>query len=78
MGDMPFYVEHDSADVWHSPQLFDLDKHGESRTVGGVPPDYFSNDGQLWGTPTYRWDRIEKTDIRGGSSGFGRRFNWWT
>jgi 4-alpha-glucanotransferase len=66
MGDMPFYVEHDSADVWHSPQLFDLDKHGESRTVGGVPPDYFSNDGQLWGNPTYRWDNLEKT-----------RYAWW-
>jgi 4-alpha-glucanotransferase len=66
MGDMPFYVEHDSADVWHSPRLFDLDKHGESRTVGGVPPDYFSEDGQLWGNPTYRWDALEKT-----------RYAWW-
>jgi 4-alpha-glucanotransferase len=66
MGDMPFYVEHDSADVWHSPRLFDLDKHGESRTVGGVPPDYFSKDGQLWGNPTYRWDQLEKT-----------KYAWW-
>jgi 4-alpha-glucanotransferase len=66
IGDMPFYVEHDSADVWHAPRLFDLDEHGESRTVGGVPPDYFSEDGQLWGNPTYRWDRLEKT-----------RYAWW-
>ena len=66
MGDMPFYVEHDSADVWQSPQLFDLDKHGESRTVGGVPPDYFSADGQLWGNPTYRWDTLEQT-----------KYAWW-
>jgi|HubBroStandDraft_6_1064221.scaffolds.fasta_scaffold65968_2 4-alpha-glucanotransferase len=66
IGDMPFYVEHDSADVWHSPRLFDLDKRGESLTVGGVPPDYFSEDGQLWGNPTYRWDRLEKT-----------KYAWW-
>jgi 4-alpha-glucanotransferase len=66
MGDMPFYVEHDSADVWHSPQLFDLNRRGESRTVGGVPPDYFSKDGQLWGNPTYRWEHMEKT-----------KYAWW-
>jgi len=66
IGDMPFYVEHDSADVWHSPRLFDLDKRGESRTVGGVPPDYFSEDGQLWGNPTYRWDCLEET-----------KYAWW-
>jgi 4-alpha-glucanotransferase len=66
MGDMPFYVEHDSADVWQSPRLFDLDERGESRTVGGVPPDYFSADGQLWGNPTYRWDTLEKT-----------QYGWW-
>jgi 4-alpha-glucanotransferase len=61
MGDMPFYVEHGSADVWHSPRLFDLAANGESRTVGGVPPDYFSNDGQLWGNPTYRWAALKET-----------------
>jgi len=66
MGDMPFYVEHDSADVWHSPQSFDLDECGESRTVGGVPPDYFSKDGQLWGNPTYRWAYLKKT-----------KYEWW-
>jgi len=66
MGDMPFYVEHDSADVWHLPRLFHLDRHGEALTVGGVPPDYFSRDGQLWGNPTYRWDRLEET-----------KFTWW-
>ena len=66
MGDMPFYVEHDSADVWHSPRLFDLDTNGESRTVGGVPPDYFSEDGQLWGNPTYRWATLKRTG-----------YEWW-
>ena len=64
---MPFYLEHDSADVWGNPSLFDLDKHGEPRTVGGVPPDYFSQDGQLWGTPTYRWDKMRASGFR-----------WWT
>jgi 4-alpha-glucanotransferase len=64
MGDMPFYVEHDSADVWSNPDLFDLQKNGEPATVGGVPPDYFSKDGQLWGTPTYHWDNLEKTGFR--------------
>jgi 4-alpha-glucanotransferase len=61
MGDMPFYVEHGSADVWHSPRLFDLAGDGESLTVGGVPPDYFSKDGQLWGNPTYRWSTLKET-----------------
>ena len=66
MGDMPFYVEHDSADVWNAPQLFDLKADGEARTVGGVPPDYFSKDGQLWGNPTYRWENLRKT-----------KYAWW-
>jgi 4-alpha-glucanotransferase len=66
MGDMPFYVEHDSADVWSNPQLFDLAKDGHPRTVGGVPPDYFSRNGQLWGNPTYRWRTLEETG-----------FAWW-
>jgi 4-alpha-glucanotransferase len=61
IGDMPFYVEHDSADVWSAPQLFDLSADGEARTVGGVPPDYFSADGQLWGNPTYRWGQLKRT-----------------
>ena len=66
MGDMPFYIEHGSADVWSNPELFDLDNDGESATVGGVPPDYFSADGQLWGTPTYNWKNLQKTG-----------FHWW-
>lgn len=66
LGDMPFYVEHDSADVWSNQTLFDLRKDGKSRTVGGVPPDYFSKDGQRWGTPTYRWDKLRLTG-----------YEWW-
>jgi 4-alpha-glucanotransferase len=52
MGDIPIYVSHDSADVWAQPELFRDD------AVAGVPPDYFSATGQLWGNPLYRWDRI--------------------
>ena len=64
LGDLPFYIEHDSADVWACPRLFDLEKNGMSRTVGGVPPDYFSRDGQRWGTPTYNWKEMAKTGYR--------------
>ncbi len=58
MGDMPIYVAHDSADVWSHPEMFDLDAKGRAAMVSGVPPDYFTADGQLWGNPVYRWDHI--------------------
>jgi 4-alpha-glucanotransferase len=57
MGDVPIYVAHDSADVWAHPELFQLDAEGRPAAVAGVPPDYFSATGQLWGNPLYRWDR---------------------
>jgi len=66
LGDLPIFVALDSADVWGNPELFDLDEHGSPRTVAGVPPDYFSAAGQLWGNPLYRWDAME----RGG-------YQWW-
>ncbi len=56
MGDIPIYVAHDSADVWAHPELFYLDDQGKPTAVSGVPPDYFSATGQLWGNPIYRWD----------------------
>jgi 4-alpha-glucanotransferase len=56
MGDAPIYVAHDSADVWAHPELFLLDDQGLPTVVSGVPPDYFSSTGQLWGNPIYRWD----------------------
>jgi len=55
MGDVPIYVALDSADVWANPGLFKLDENGQPITVAGVPPDYFSATGQLWGNPIYRW-----------------------
>src|SRR3569832_644304 len=54
MGDIPIYVAKDSADVWAQPEPFRFD------VVAGVPPDYFSATGQLWGNPIYRWDRIQE------------------
>lgn len=56
-GDMPIFVAHDSADVWANPELFTLDKQGQAEKVAGVPPDYFSETGQRWGNPLYRWDK---------------------
>lgn len=67
IGDMPIYVAHDSADVWAHRQLFALDSTGGLQTQAGVPPDYFSPTGQLWGNPLYAWDRMRADD-----------FAWWT
>ncbi len=55
IGDIPIFVAHDSAEVWANPELFYLDKSGQPISVAGVPPDYFSPTGQLWGNPLYRW-----------------------
>ncbi len=56
IGDLPIFVAYDSADVWANPDLFHLDEEGRPTVVAGVPPDYFSPTGQLWGNPLYRWD----------------------
>ena len=56
IGDVPIFVAQDSADVWSHPELYDLDEQGKPRFMAGVPPDYFSETGQLWGNPLYRWD----------------------
>jgi len=61
IGDIPIFVAYDSADVWSNPDLFYLDENGKPTVVAGVPPDYFSATGQLWGNPLYRWDVIAKT-----------------
>lgn len=58
MGDLPIYVAHDSADVWAHPEYFHLDGNGDAEKVAGVPPDYFSATGQLWGNPIYRWEHM--------------------
>ncbi len=54
-GDMPIYAAEDSADAWLHPEVFQLNRDGQPKRVAGVPPDYFSEDGQLWGNPLYRW-----------------------
>ena len=61
MGDVPIYVALDSADVWAHRELFELDEDGKPRMVAGVPPDYFSATGQLWGNPIYRWAEHGRT-----------------
>lgn len=66
MGDAPIYVAHDSADVWANQHLFWLDGAGRPLKVAGVPPDYFSATGQLWGNPIYRWDLMRETG-----------YQWW-
>lgn len=66
VGDLPIFVAFDSADVWANPQLFHLDEEGVPTVVAGVPPDYFSKTGQLWGNPLYDWDEMA-------ADGFG----WW-
>lgn len=60
IGDLPFYVSFDSFDLWSSPESFLLDEENVPVKVAGVPPDYFSPDGQMWGNPLYRWDQMEK------------------
>jgi 4-alpha-glucanotransferase len=65
-GDIPIYAIHESADVWANPELFVLDDERNPSLVAGVPPDYFSETGQLWGNPVYRWDVLRE-----------REYGWW-
>src|SRR5262249_51290973 len=58
IGDLPFFVSPDSSDAWANPELFLLDEHHRPRFVAGVPPDYFSAQGQLWGNPVYNWEAL--------------------
>jgi len=64
IGDLPIFVSADSSDVWANPELFLLDDGHRPRFVAGVPPDYFSADGQLWGNPVYDWDALRRTGYR--------------
>jgi 4-alpha-glucanotransferase len=66
IGDIPIFVAYDSADVWSNPELFKLDSEGNPTVVAGVPPDYFSKTGQLWGNPIYDWNRLRATG-----------YKWW-
>jgi 4-alpha-glucanotransferase len=61
IGDLPFFVSPDSSDVWANPELFLLDEQHRPRFVAGVPPDYFSSQGQLWGNPVYDWEALRRT-----------------
>ncbi|MBT8364018.1 MAG: 4-alpha-glucanotransferase, partial [Deltaproteobacteria bacterium] len=66
IGDIPIYLPYDSVDVWMHPQLFKLREDKQPSAVSGVPPDYFSETGQLWGHPVYNWDALQKSD-----------YAWW-
>ncbi|MFA8341808.1 MAG: 4-alpha-glucanotransferase [Rhodothermaceae bacterium] len=66
IGDLPIYVSYDSSDVWADPELFSVNEEGKLTSVAGVPPDYFSPTGQLWGNPLYNWDEMKKDN-----------FAWW-
>lgn len=66
MGDIPIFVATDSCDTWANPDIFELNEEFEPRYVAGVPPDYFSPEGQNWGNPVYNWDRLAQRD-----------FTWW-
>lgn len=59
IGDIPFYVAYDSADVWVNPHYFSLQPDGDMKSVAGVPPDYFNAEGQLWGMPTFNWESLQ-------------------
>jgi 4-alpha-glucanotransferase len=63
-GDMPIYIALDSADAWSHPEMLLIDRDGKPTHVAGVPPDYFSEDGQLWGNPLYDWSYHEQTGFR--------------
>jgi 4-alpha-glucanotransferase len=66
IGDIPLYIAYDSADTWTSPENFHFDSNGKPLQVAGVPPDYFSKTGQLWGNPIYNWKHLEQDN-----------FSWW-
>ncbi len=66
IGDIPLYVALDSADAWANPEIFEFDEQRNPIRVGGVPPDYFSETGQLWGNPLFRWDKLKETG-----------YQWW-
>ncbi|HZI01931.1 MAG TPA: malto-oligosyltrehalose synthase [Flavisolibacter sp.] len=66
IGDLPFYISYDSADVWTHQDIFNLDAEGNRLGLAGVPPDAFSADGQLWGMPVFRWDVLKQ-----------RNYSWW-
>jgi malto-oligosyltrehalose synthase/4-alpha-glucanotransferase len=65
-GDLPFYISHDSVDVWSHPEIFRIDENGKVTGIAGVPPDYFNENGQLWGMPVFNWKVLKK-----------QKYKWW-
>ncbi len=73
---MPIYVTYNSMDVWCHPQLFKLDQNKEQIYKAGVPPDYFSKTGQLWGNPVYQWEELIKKNMPGGHNELKKYSRW--
>jgi len=76
-GDIPIYIDHDSADVWARPGLFQVDANGRLSAVAGVPPDYFNEEGQLWGMPLFDWDAMEKDGFDWWLKRIGKNLQWF-
>lgn len=76
-GDIPFYVGYDSADVWSNPEIFSLDAQAQPVEVAGVPPDYFNENGQLWGMPVYNWPVIKANDYKWWIRRISRNIEWF-
>ena len=77
IGDVPIFVSSDSADVWAHPEIFQLDEQRQPVAVAGVPPDYFSKTGQLWGNPLYNWETLKATGYDWWVERFRRRWSRW-
>ncbi|HEX7367300.1 MAG TPA: 4-alpha-glucanotransferase, partial [Pelobium sp.] len=77
IGDLPFYINHDSADVWANPHFFSLLQDGAIYKMAGVPPDYFSADGQLWGMPVYNWEALQKDGFKWWLNRIAKNLEWF-
>lgn len=77
IGDLPIYPAPDSADLWGQRELFETNAEGLPSRVAGVPPDYFSEDGQLWGNPLYRWDKLKEQDYTYWIDRIGKSLEWY-
>ncbi|MBB5394762.1 malto-oligosyltrehalose synthase [Mucilaginibacter sp. AK015] len=77
LGDLPFYVSYDSADVWANPGIFNLDENLKMVSVSGVPPDYFNQNGQRWGTPVYNWQKLKEQGYKWWIDRIAKNLQWY-
>jgi malto-oligosyltrehalose synthase/4-alpha-glucanotransferase len=76
-GDIPIYIDYDSADVWSHPHLFQLNDNKSMKAVAGVPPDYFNENGQLWGMPLFNWEEMKKNAYEWWLNRIGKNLQWF-